>query len=169
MARPTDKTELLTAAADEFDQLWAAVDLVAVEDRERPGACEAWSAKDLLAHLHAWHEMMLGWERTGSAGDMPEIPGPGYTWAEIPALNQAIFERTRDDRWDDVVARLTSSHGLVMAVIDAYDDDDLFAKRRYRWTGSTSVGAYLVSASSSHYAWASKLIRKWAKQQKKVR
>lgn len=43
MARPTNKAELLEAAADEFDRLWAAVDLVPVEGRERPGACEAWS------------------------------------------------------------------------------------------------------------------------------
>ena len=49
-----------------------------------------------------------------------------------------------------------------MTVIDAYDSDDLFTKRRYPWTRSTSVGAYIVSATSSHYAWASKLIRKWA-------
>ncbi len=41
-------------------------------------------------------------------------------------------------------------------------DEDLFAKKRYPWTGTTSVGAYLVSATSSHYAWASRLIRKWA-------
>ena len=27
-----------------------------------PGACEAWSVKDLLAHLHAWHQMTLSCE-----------------------------------------------------------------------------------------------------------
>ena len=62
-----------------------------------------------------------------------------------------------------MVARLRSTHATLQAVIDSYDDADLFTKQRYPWTRSTSVGAYMVSATSSHYAWASKLIRKWAK------
>ncbi|NNE95169.1 MAG: ClbS/DfsB family four-helix bundle protein, partial [Acidimicrobiales bacterium] len=155
--------ELVDAAAHEFDRLWLAVDAVPEAQRETPGACDAWSVKDLLAHLHAWHEMALGWEREGSAGTTPQQPAPGYTWAETPALNQAIFERTRDDEWSDVDSRLRRTHDQIVAVIESYGNDDLFTKKRYRWTGSTSVGAYMVSATSSHYAWASKLIRKWTK------
>ena len=37
---------------------------------------------------------------------------------------------------------------------------ELFEKRRYRWTGSTSVGSYAVSATTSHYDWAMKHLRK---------
>ena len=39
-------------------------------------------------------------------------------------------------------------------------DEELFTKKKYHWTGSTSLGSYLVSATSSHYDWALKLIRK---------
>jgi hypothetical protein len=163
MGRPTNKHELLAAAAGEFGWLWDAVALVGIEERERPGACEAWSVKDLLAHLDGWHEMVLAWEAVGSAGGTPEMPAPGLTWAETPALNQQLFERSEHDRWDEVVERVRASHEKVMAVIESYSDEDLFTKKRFPWTGSTSVGSYLVSASASHYAWASKLIRKWAK------
>lgn len=107
--------------------------------------------------------MTLGWETVGSAGEKPAIPAEGYSFAETPALNDAIWRRTKDDAWDDVAARLRSTHDQIMEVIDAYDDENLFTKRRYPWTRSTSVGAYMVSATSSHYAWASKLIRTWKK------
>ena len=163
MGRPTTKAELAAAADTEFDRLWVAVDAVPVGDREHAEACEAWSVKDLLAHLHAWHEMTLNWEKAGSAGEHPSIPAEGYTFAETPALNEAIYQRTMNDAWDDVVARLLATHAELRAVIERYSDDDLFTKQRFAWTRSTSVGAYLVSATSSHYAWASKLIRKWAK------
>ncbi|NNC39056.1 MAG: ClbS/DfsB family four-helix bundle protein [Acidimicrobiia bacterium] len=163
MGRPTNKQELLAAAEGEFGRLWDAVALVVAEERERPGACEAWSVKDLLAHLDAWHEMFLAWEAVGSAGGRPEMPAPGFTWAETPALNQQLFERSEHDRWDDVVERVQASYEKVMAVIESYSDEDLFTKKRFPWTGSTSVGVYLRGASASHYAWASKLIRKWAK------
>ncbi|MGF1597274.1 MAG: ClbS/DfsB family four-helix bundle protein [Acidimicrobiales bacterium] len=162
VARPTTKAELAAAADTEFDRLWAAVDRVPLGERERGGACEAWSVKDLLAHLHAWQEMTLSWERAGSAGERPPIPAEGHTFADTPALNEAIYQRTKNDAWDDVVARLQATHAELMAVVQGYSDDDLFTKQRFAWTRSTSVGAYLVSATSSHYAWASKLIRKWA-------
>lgn len=163
MTRPASRAELLAAAPAEFARLWDAVELVPLELRERPGACGAWSVKDVLAHLHAWHVLTLGWERAGSAGEAPMIPGSGYSWAQIPALNHALFERARSDPWDDVVERLNGSHDRVIAVIESCTDDDLFTRRRFEWTGSTSVGSYLVSASSSHYAWATTLIRRWAR------
>jgi hypothetical protein len=107
--------------------------------------------------------MTLNWEQAGSAGEHPSIPAEGYTFAETPALNEAIHQRTMNDAWDDVVARLRATHSELRTVIERYSDDDLFTKQRFAWTRSTSVGAYLVSATSSHYAWASKLIRSWAK------
>jgi hypothetical protein len=163
MPRPANQIDLLRAADEEFDRLWASVDMVPAAYRERPGACEQWSVKDLLSHLHVWQEMALQWESLGSAGEHPAIPAEGYTFAETPALNQAIYERTKDDSWDDVVRALTRTHQALLVVITSYEDSDLFEKKRYRWTRSTSVGAYMVSATSSHYAWASKLIRKYSK------
>jgi hypothetical protein len=164
MGRPSSKAGLVTAASVEFARLWEAVELVPAEKREQSGACDSWSVKDLLAHLHAWHDLVLTWERVGSASEAVEIPGGGFTWAEIPALNETIFERTRNDKWNDVTGQLRKSHDEVLAVIDSYSDDDLFTKKKFAWTGTTSVGSYFVSASSSHYAWASKLIRRWARQ-----
>jgi hypothetical protein len=163
MARPTTKAELIAAAEHELDRLWAAVETVPPEAREVEGACEAWSVKDVLAHLHAWHLMVLEWHREGMSGGDPAIPAEGFTWADIPALNHQIHLRHRDDPWDDVVAALRRSHGDVMALVEAQDEADLFVKGRHAWTGATSVGAYLVSATSSHYAWASKLLRRWAR------
>ena len=160
MTRPTSRASLLDAADTEMARLLDEVEQVPPAARLTPGACEDWSVKDLLAHLHAWHEMFLSWEAEGSSGGDPAIPAPGYSWKTTPALNDAIWRRTRDDDYDDVITRLAASHARVRSVIEGYGDD-LFEARRYRWTGSTSVGAYAVSATSSHYAWATKLIRRY--------
>jgi len=169
MARPTTKTELIEAANTEFDRLRQAVANVEAQDRELPGACDDWSVKDLLAHLHAWHELALGWEAIGRTGEVPAVPAEGYTFAETPKLNAAIHKRTAQDRWDDVERRLRASHDAVLAAIDGYTNAELFTKKQFAWTRSTSVGAYFVSATSSHYAWASKLVRKWTKLQASAR
>lgn len=162
MPRPTTRAELLDAMEIEFLDLLAQVDEVPLEHRCTPGACEHWSLKDLLAHLDAWHGLFLGWERAGTAGADPQMPAPGYTWKQIPELNAAIWERTKDDSYADVEARLQRSYVSVRAVIEGYGDD-LFDKGVAAWTGTTSVGAYAVSATSSHYAWARKLVKRFGR------
>ena len=160
MGRPTSKPELLAAAEQEFDRLWDTVDAVPPSDRETPGACDSWSVKDILAHLDAWHRMWLRWEQAGTRGESTPMPAEGFTWAQTPALNARIHAATAGDLWDEVCDRLRDSHSRVTVVLSGYSDEDLFAKKRYRWTGSTSVGSYAASATSSHYAWASGLIRR---------
>ncbi len=161
MSRPTTRDELLERLDSEFDRLMALVDSLEPDQRRMPGACEDWSVTDLLAHLDAWHEMLLTWEREGAEGGSPAMPAPGYTWAQLPALNQAIWERTHEDPTDEVVARLRDSHARIRAVIERYRDEDLFTKRRFAWTGTTSVGSYAVSATTSHYDWARGHIRRF--------
>jgi hypothetical protein len=51
------------------------------------------------------------------------------------------------------------SHKDVMALIEKHNDEELFTKKKYQWTGTRSLGAYLVSATSSHYDWGVKTIK----------
>jgi hypothetical protein len=159
MGRPTSKPELLLAADQEFKRLWDAVDRVSALSREMPGACDIWSVKDILAHLDAWHRMWLRWEHAGAIGEPTPMPAAGFAWAQTPALNAQIHADTAGDTWDAVCDRLRESYSQVRAVLSGYADEDLFTKRRYAWTGTTSVGSYAVSATSSHYVWASALVR----------
>ncbi|MEM7107806.1 MAG: ClbS/DfsB family four-helix bundle protein [Bacteroidota bacterium] len=49
-------------------------------------------------------------------------------------------------------------------MIEEHSEEELFEKKRYKWTGTTSLAAYLISATSSHYDWALKLMKKCFKQ-----
>lgn len=46
-----------------------------------------------------------------------------------------------------------------MALIDGFTDAELFEKRHFAWTGTTSLGSSCLSATSSHYEWALTKIR----------
>lgn len=162
MTRPTDRLELLDAAEHGYRELLDLVDRVPQADRATPGVCEHWSLKDLLAHLRAWHLLFLGWEDEGRTGGQPEMPAPGFTWRMTPELNADLYEESKNDTWDEVVLGLDTSHREVCEIVSSYGDD-LFEKCRYPWTGSTSVGSYAVSATSSHYEWACRLIRGYLK------
>jgi hypothetical protein len=45
-------------------------------------------------------------------------------------------------------------------------DEELFEKKHFSWTGTTSVGAYCISAGPSHYDWAMKKIKQYNKTKK---
>jgi Uncharacterized conserved protein len=64
----------------------------------------------------------------------------------------------------DAKKNLRKSHDEVMKVIDSHTDEELFEKKKYTWTGTSSVGAYFISATSSHYDWAMKKIKKYLKE-----
>jgi hypothetical protein len=160
MSRPTTRTELLERMTTEFADLMADADQIQPERRTGPSDYPRGSVKDMLAHLDAWQRMFLEWERVGRTGAVAEMPAPGHTWKTTPALNMEIHERCVGDSWEDVVAGLRESHGQVREVVASYAAGELFEKKRYKWTGSTSVGSYAVSATTSHYEWAANHLRK---------
>ncbi|WP_024286627.1 ClbS/DfsB family four-helix bundle protein [Cellulomonas sp. KRMCY2] len=163
MPRPTTKDELLAASESRYRALLALVDGLPPEalDREFGFEDRDRRVRDVLGHLHVWHLMMLGWYEEGMAGRHPAIPAPGHTWSTLPALNAEIWQRCQASDLPTTRAALEASHGRLQELIRSHTDAELFTKKRYPWTGSTSLGAYLVSSTSSHYDWAAKKIRRY--------
>ncbi|MBV6643807.1 MAG: ClbS/DfsB family four-helix bundle protein [Cyclobacteriaceae bacterium] len=163
MSRPKNKSELLIQSATQYDRLMALVKSFEEIEITFPEGYLNRNVKDVLAHLHQWHLMMLDWYSTGMKGIKPEIPAKGYTWKTTPDLNREIWKKYKDVPLKEVIPLLHRSHQEVSHLIEKHTNDELFEKKRYKWTGTTSLGAYLISATSSHYDWASKLIRKCMK------
>lgn len=165
MARPTTRGELLDASAASFGALMAALDAMPPERRTAPFAFEDRdkNVRDVLVHLHEWHVLLLTWAETNLAGGSARFLPDGYTWSSFAGLNVEFRDRHAGTTLDEAVALVAASRARVRALIEARSDDELFTKRHYPWTGTTSLGAYCVSATSSHDAWALKKIRTHAR------
>ena len=116
--------------------------------------------RDVLAHLHHWHCMLLGWYTEGKKGKQPVMPAEGYGWKDTPALNKRIWQDYQEYSLEEVRSLLDISYEAVQKIILKHSDKDLFEKKKYKWTGSTSLAAYLIANTSSHYNWAYRLIVK---------
>jgi len=166
MARPTTKDDLITAANAQFDKLFALVEKIpeekqnaafAFEDRDK-------NVRDVLGHLYEWHKMMEEWHRVGTLeGGIPAVPGAGYTWKTLPALNLVLWEKIQDMPLDMAKTRLRESHARILSLIENHTNEELFTAKVYKWTKSTTLGAYFVSSTASHYDWAMKKLKKHAK------
>ncbi len=162
MPRPKTKDELLELSETNFVLLNELVDSYSTKEQaaEFPKGTLNRNIRDVLAHLHHWHSMFMDWYAVGMKGEKPVMPAEGYTWKTVPELNRVIREKYKNVALNEARVHLNQSYQQVQKIIEKHSNEELFEKKRYKWTGSTSLGSYLVSATSSHYDWAYKLIKK---------
>lgn len=162
MPRPKTKQELLDFSQINYQKLIELVESFGETKRKKqfPKKYLNRNITDVLAHLHHWHLMLLDWYTVGMKGEKPEIPSKGYTWKTLPDLNRIIQKKYENTPYLEVRKLLDASYNSVRQLIEKHADKDLFEKKKYKWTGSTSLGSYLISTTSSHYDWAYKLIKK---------
>ena len=154
MPRPTTKDELLGVAGEWFQKLWKFIDSMSAEEQNAAFLFEDRdkNLRDVLVHLYEWHQMVKRWHHAGCVeGKIPVVPGEGYTWKALPALNMEIWKKYQDVPLSQAKEMLSDSHDMIIRLIESHTNDELFSKGRYKWTKSTTLGAYFVSGTSSHY------------------
>ena len=164
MPRPTNKKELLDLSAVNLKKLLDFMDGLPekiktrtyknneLNDRDK-------TVSDVICHLHEWHLMMENWYKIGMSGKKPAIPAEDVSWQTLPVLNRRIWEKYKGTDLGNAIKLFKKSHNDIMALIEKHSDDELFSKKKYPWTGTTSLGAYFISSTSSHYDWALKTIK----------
>ena len=166
MPRAANKTELLAAADAQFGKLWKLIDSMGPEEQTATFGFDDRdkNLRDVLVHLYEWHQMVENWHRIGTPeGRMPDVPGKGYTWKTLPDLNLEIWKRYQNISLEDSKKMLRESHKMAIALVESHSNEELFDKGVYKWTKSSTLGAYFVSSMPSHYDWAMMKIKKHIK------
>ena len=162
MPRPTSKSDLIQAANDQFAKLWTLIGEMSDEEKRAdivPNERDK-NVRDVLVHLYEWHCLLLNWIRSNTnKNPVPFLPAP-YNWKTYPQMNVAFWEKHQRTSYTDAEAMLKKTHKEVMALIETFSNEELFSKGAFDWTGTTTLGSYCVSATSSHYDWAFKDIKK---------
>jgi hypothetical protein len=162
MPRPATKPDLIIAANGQFDKLWSMIDSMTekeqndvfrFEDRDK-------NTRDVLAHLYEWHQLLLNWIKSNHIKSeiKPFLPEP-YNWKTYPDMNVEFWKKHQKTSYEDSKKMLKGRHNEVLVLIETFTNDELFTKKHFLWTGTTSLGSYCVSATSSHYEWAMKKIK----------
>lgn len=159
MARPKTKEDLVFQSQNNYMKLLPYIDVMPDINKELPPGYLNRNVRDVLAHVHHWHTMMLDWYDIGIKGGSPDMTAKGYTWRTVPDLNRIIWKKYTSTSFDKVRRLLEESYMKLQTIIKSHIDEDLFTKKKYKWTGSTSLAAYLISATSSHYDWPLRLIK----------
>jgi hypothetical protein len=173
MSRATTKTDLIISANAQFDKLWKLINLMSDEQQNAEFDSEMatagkeahWSRdknlRDVLVHLYEWHQLLLNWVNSNHCNGetKPFLPEP-YNWKTYQAMNVEFWKKHQNTTLSDAKIMLKESHKNVVALIDTFSNEELFAKKVFAWTGTSPLGAYCVSATASHYDWAIKKLKK---------
>lgn len=177
MPRATTKAELLTSANEQWEKMWALIGSMDNAKQNAPFVFDASAGKeahwgrdknlrDVLIHLYEWHQLLLNWVEANQNGDdKPFLPEP-YNWKTYGDMNVEFWKKHQSTPYEDSKAMLQGSHAGVMALIERFSDGELFEKKYFPWTGTTNLGSYCISATSSHYDWAIKKIKRQIKESK---
>lgn len=165
MARPTTKVQLLEAANENFDKLFKLINSIPFEEQEETFLFEDRdrNIRDVLIHLYEWHQLLIEWINGNRAGESKTfLPSP-YNWKTYPQMNIELWKKHQTTPLSEAIALLKESHNEATKLIELFSNDELYTNKFFNWTGSTSLGSYCVSATSSHYDWAIKKIKKHIK------
>lgn len=151
----------MLAASGQFEKLDQLIDSMSAEERNAPFRFEDRdkNLRDVLVHLYEWHRLLLHWVRSNQAGQAAAfLPAP-YTWKTYPQMNVEFWKKHQGTSLEKGYESLHASHAEVMQSIETFTDEQLFTKKYYPWTGTTNLGSYCISATSSHYDWALKKLK----------
>ena len=175
MGRPTTKTDLLTAAAANYEKLNAFISELTEKELTTPFDFSSdekkkeahWkrdkNLRDILIHLYEWHQLLLNWVQSNQNGDnKPFLPKP-YNWKTYAKLNEQFWKKHQNTSLDDAKGMLQKSHDEVMKLAETFSNEELFSKGVYSWVGGSVLGSYFVSNMSSHYDLALKKLKSHSK------
>ena len=162
MPRPTTKADLIQAANEQFAKLWTLIGEMSDEEKSAdivPNERDK-NVRDILVHLYEWHCLLLNWIQSNTKGKPAAFLPEPYNWKTYPAMNVGFWKKHRETPYAAAESMLKKTHKEVMALIETFSNEALFSKGAFNWTGTTTLGSYCVSATSSHYDWAMKDIKK---------
>lgn len=165
MARPTTKEQLIQTSEENFNKLFILINSMTEKERDATFSFEDRdrNIRDVLIHLVEWHNLLLNWVKANKFGNpINFLPAP-YNWKTYPQMNIGFWEKHQATPLKDAINFIQESHSEIMELISLFSDEELFTKKYYPWTGTTSLGSYCISSTSSHYEWAIKKIKKHKK------
>ena len=162
MPRPTNKIDLLNASGANFKKLLSLINSLSKEQQEAKFDFEDRDkcVRDVLAHLYEWHLLLINCIQKNLSGERTAFLPQPYNWKTYPQMNAQIWRKHQDTPLCEAKALLAQTHEEVMQLMANFNDEELFARGYFNFTGNLNLASYVVGSTSSHYDWAIKKIRK---------
>jgi hypothetical protein len=156
---PIHRDELVSALQSAGDELEALIKQVGEARLAEAGVSEAWSVRDILAHITAWQERILAWAVALDTNSQP-TPAPwSRDWSE-EKINEWIFENNQNRSPVEVLTRWREVQAAVLDFARTAAEADLF-ERKPEWLNGNSIADSMPGNSYEHIRQHAETIRTW--------
>jgi tetratricopeptide (TPR) repeat protein len=124
-SRKRTLTELLEKARATEHSFWEGL---TQQERAAVGEADAWSAKDVLAHITFWKERLADGLEAALHEDEPEPT------AHFEEINRQVFQANRQRSWEDLLDHEGQVYSRLLVALEALTDDALDDPQRFAWT-----------------------------------
>lgn len=154
MEKPKTKQALLVLSQQGFDELMTLIDGLTAKERVREWKTQERdkNIRDVIFHLHAWHELMLLWLRILLEGGKPALPKDGYTWDDLDDLNHEFWIEAQKHPFMDALELFEKSYTMCKQEVEKLSDEQIFTP--FFNTINHPIIGLLDGCMADHYQWA---------------
>ena len=170
MTKPTNKQELKAAMQDGYEKLTAQLGKLSREAADAPFAFASdpkkcgvrWAydrcTRDLLIHLYEWQVLMRVFVQNIRAGH-PKDYLPDEYRKNYHEMDKMLVAKHQGTSLDDAKKLLEQTHREMLELAEGFTDEELFGKKVFKTTYTTTMAAYFESVTTSPYSQAAKLLK----------
>jgi hypothetical protein len=160
MSTPPSKEDLISAIKASWAELNEVIAALDDDQMLQPGVQDAWTVKDILAHISAWEQLAM--DRIHSAQTGEPLKFPAITGDEfVNAFNADKYEANKARPLNEVLDELQVTHQDFLAQIQSLDDSTLAQKLPFEWAGNLTFQVLISANTHWHYPEHIEAIQKW--------
>ncbi|WP_056989051.1 ClbS/DfsB family four-helix bundle protein [Lacticaseibacillus camelliae] len=165
MAEPHSRQSLILATFERHDKLDQILSDMSDEELNGtfPFKGRDRNVRDVLVQLAAWQKMYLDWSKANLAGTAKRFMPKPYSWKNSGKLSRKIWQANQKTTLTEAKKAFESLYSDLMDQFEQANNEEMFLRGFYPWTGSLSLGEFATMVASTHYAWAIKVLTQYLK------
>jgi hypothetical protein len=150
------KAALLAEINDAYMKFEAQLAPLSEEQLTTPGVNGTWSVKDNIAHLSAWHRVLLARLLAARDNSSYEDITEGL---DVETLNEQFYQQNKARSLSDVLTEFDTNHQQIVQTLESMTDEQI--NKPQDWLGGQPVLSYIAGDTTDHYEEHSQIIQDW--------
>ncbi len=163
MAEIPTKAQLLTEIRAEWARFETLLGGLNDDQMTTPGVQDAWSIKDMLAHITVWEKVLLDRLQAVSAGQATQYP-PIQSEDDINKMNAQIYAENKDRPLGDVLSDFRAVHAEVLTAVEGLDEDLFAGTLPLGWETDPPAWRMIAANTNWHYQEHRQVLEAWLSQ-----
>ena len=158
MAQTTRKTALLNDIDNAYTRFKALLAPLSEEQLTTSGVNGTWSVKDNIAHLSAWHKVLLA--RLLAAGNFIHYQEDVTEGMDTESLNERFYQQNKARPLSDVVAEFDATYQRIIQALEDLTEEQL--SKPQVWLEGRAAWEVIPGDTIEHYQEHAQIIQAWS-------